>query len=216
MIYDIISENNKLNLVNKTGDFFAQTVPVLDRGNRVKFFNEIMAGKKVLHYGCADWPIFNQHSNLHATLLATNPNIDGYDIDEETILKMRELSIFNGKNLFYRYEQITEKYDLLIAPETIEHVLNVEEFILQLSAISKTVLITAPNAFYDVHVQRNIATDDTFFEVVHPDHKYWFSPYTLTNTIVSVLHKNKINFTLDEIGYVEQKSMVFCMFTLTD
>lgn len=195
-------------------DFFNQQINYIDRQNRLDFFSRLIENKKALHYGCADWPIFNINTNLHYKLLGVNPNLVGYDIDSETIDNMKALPEFSNCDLSSIKPKSLLKYDITLVPETIEHVFNIEEFILEVSNISKTVIITAPNAFCDTHYSRNLDNGSQFTEIVHPDHKYWFSPYTLMNSIKMVLDKHKIEYTIDEVGFLENRTMVYCLYTL--
>ena len=45
-------------------DFFFQTLKVITRGNKYSFFRELTNNKKVLHFGCADSPIFDVNYNF--------------------------------------------------------------------------------------------------------------------------------------------------------
>jgi hypothetical protein len=197
-------------------DFFRQTLKYTNKPNRIEYFADLIQNKKAIHYGCADWPIFNISNNLHYKLLSTNPTLIGYDIDKPTIEQMKGLKEFDNKTLVSELTEIKEKLDIVIAPETIEHVFNVENFILELSKIGQEVLITAPNALCHDHYYRNTDEYPLFTEIVHPDHKYWFSLYTLMNCIKSILLKHKIEHEIKEIGFLENKTMVFCLYSIKE
>ncbi|MGF6904349.1 hypothetical protein P3T22_005638 [Paraburkholderia sp. GAS348] len=70
-------------------------------------------------------------------------------------------------------------------PEVIEHVGNVATFLEQIDRIDfGTVVITVPDAVQCYPRHFDFADrDDTFVEIVHPDHNYWFTPYTLLNVV---------------------------------
>ncbi len=94
------------------------------------------------------------------------------------------------------HELPDKKYDLILAPETIEHVNNVEGILLGLlkcADANTIIVITAPNAFCELHMLRNKVVDGAFIEVVHPDHNCWYSPYTLPNTVRKVYGAHNIN-----------------------
>lgn len=195
--------------------FFEQNLEYIDRPSRLNYFQELISDKRVLHYGCADWPIFDISTNLHYKLITTNSSVVGYDIDKNTIQLMNSLDVFKSCNLTHDYESIrSDHFDLIVAPETIEHVFDVESFVLELSAIGKQVLITAPNALCEHHFKRNLDNGHCFTEIVHPDHKYWFSLYTLKNCIGLVLDKNNQKHRVDEIGFLENRTMVYCLYTI--
>lgn len=195
--------------------FFEQKMRYVDRSVRLTYFQELISGKKALHYGCADWPIFDINTSLHYKLIRSNPNIIGYDIDKDTIDLMRTLEVFKNCYLTHDLKTITNDiFDIIIAPETIEHVFDVESFILEISSIGKQILITAPNALCKDHFYRNNDDGQYFTEIVHPDHKYWFSLYTLQNCIKLVLDRHKKNYQINEIGFLENRTMVYCLYTI--
>lgn len=195
--------------------FFQQKLKYIDRSSRLDFFNSMIKDKRALHYGCADWPIFDINTNLHYKLITSNPSVVGYDIDKDTIQLMQNLDVFKNCHLVYDYNNMRSySFDLIIAPETIEHVFDVESFIIELSSIGKQILVTAPNALCEHHFYRNNDDGQYFTEIVHPDHKYWFSLYTLQNSIRLVLDKHNKKYTVDEIGFLENRTMVYCLYTI--
>ena len=60
------------------GDFFRQKVTTSVHQDRLIFFNEVTAGKTVLHYGCADWPIYDVNYNLHYRMCQVSDAVDGF------------------------------------------------------------------------------------------------------------------------------------------
>jgi len=196
------------------GDFWyhriqIQNVSVL----RLEYFKKLIAGKSVLHYGCADWPIFTESTNLHLDLCKFSDQVDGFDIDSMTIEEMKKSGLFREGSL---YDTPPDKtYDFLLIPETIEHVNNVEGFIASLKQnchAGTQIMITAPNAFVQSHIDGVKIQGNTYLETVHPDHNYWFSIYTLSNVVEKVCNTLKWNITFDEIGFLEECSMVYCLF----
>ena len=200
-----------------SGDFFRQRVTTSVHQDRIAFFNEITSGKTVLHYGCADWPIYDVNNNLHYRMCKVSDVIDGFDVDKETIIQMSESGLFRDESLYY--EAPDKKYDFLLIPETIEHVNNVELFLestLKNADTHTEFLITAPNAF--VMSQFNVNTDagDYCIETIHPDHNCWFSIYTLPNFIEKCYKNIGKKVLFSDIGFLQSKSMVYSMFTLED
>lgn len=190
--------------------------------SRITYFNNRLRGN-VLHIGCDDYPIFNNQSNLHMLLLKNiNKNInikeiDGYDTNKETILLMKNDNFLKDKNLFY--EKPDKKYDFLLIPETIEHVDNINLFLLDLLDLMNNecdILITGPNAFCKIHIEKNKLYNNSFFiEEVHPDHNCWFSPYTLLNVIQKTYTKvENIKFIPIECGLLEGESQVYLLFKI--
>jgi hypothetical protein len=94
---------------------------------------------------------------------------------------------------------------------------NVEGFLMSLVQCcnnSTKLLITAPNAFCNSHISRNKDNLNSFIEIVHPDHNAWYSPYTLQNTIKKTYNSNNIDVIIDEIGLLENETMVYVLFHL--
>lgn len=196
------------------GDFFKHRVQIQNVSvRRLEYFKKLISGKSVLHYGCADWPIFTESRNLHLNLCKFSDQVDGLDTDSTTIEKMRESGLFREGSL---YDTPPDKtYDFLLIPETIEHVNNVEGFITSLKQNcheETQIMITAPNAFVQSQLDEMKIQGDTYLETVHPDHNYWFSIYTLPNVVEKVCNTLNWDITFDEIGFLEKCSMVYCLF----
>jgi 2-polyprenyl-3-methyl-5-hydroxy-6-metoxy-1,4-benzoquinol methylase len=201
-----------------SGDFFKQKIKINDITiKRLEYFKSKISDKTVLHFGCADWPIFRESTNLHLNLCKFSDKVDGFDVDSPTIEKMRESGLFREGTL---YDVIPEKtYDFLLIPETIEHVNNVEAFITSLKNNcheGTEIMITAPNAFNQRQLDVMSIQGDYYIETVHPDHNYWFSIYTLSNVIWKICEKQGWEITFDEIGFLENRSMVYSLFRFTN
>lgn len=165
--------------------YFVQRVEVgtelMDIG-RLDVFAGLCAGKRVLHVGCADWPITDPRTSLHIQLEPHCAVLDGFDVHVEA---MEQLQPYVKGRLFTDFAQITEAYDVVLVPEVMEHVPNVEGFLQQLESVeASTYLISVPDAFQcrNRHFDY-VAESETFVEVVHPDHNAWYTPYTFANTI---------------------------------
>jgi len=153
--------------------------------SRLEFFQPHVQDQRVLHVGFVDWPITRTKKNLHLAIAPWCQVLDGIDVHAESAEHLR---VPNG-NLYFDWSQITQQYDVILVPEVIEHVDNVQQFFEQLNQMSGKLIVTAPDAYllHDNHfnVVKHKATDnpDEFVEIVHPDHNCWYSPYTLKNTI---------------------------------
>lgn len=158
-------------------------------------FRNLCAGKRVLHVGCADWPITNPKTSLHLALQQVCAQIDGVDPHAEAL---EQLAPYATGRLFTDIEEVTDSYDIVLAPEVMEHVPDVQKFLSELQAIdASTYLISVPDAFQcrSAHFDY-VSGTQTFVEVVHPDHNVWYTPYTFANTIrkYSDLHLEKMWF----------------------
>lgn len=174
---------NKASRIYKNLDpFWIQKVKIRKIQDRLTFFLEICSDKRVIHFGCNDWPIFNPLTNLHIQLSKVAKIIHGFDIDKEGI---KELKKYVDQLYFSDFSELDKtEYDICLVPETIEHVDNVQIFLKNLSEVNaKTFIITAPNCFSKHHINATAYDNDQFIEAVHPDHNCWYSPYTLKNQI---------------------------------
>ena len=144
---------------------------------RVNFFRPHVTGKKVLHIGFVDWPITDPDNNLHLSLSPLCERLDGFDVNFE---HAEELRVPNGE-LYNEWDLLPNDYDVIIIPEVIEHVGNVEDFLRKISLKTGVLIITAPDAYLLQHEWEE--TDSEFLEAVHPDHNCYYTPYTLKSTI---------------------------------
>lgn len=141
----------------------------------------LVKGKRVLHMGCADHVDLiekkrKQGRYLHSLLDNSAECLAGTDVNRDALTEMAQAGM---SNLYHVDDLPPDMYfDLLLVPDVIEHVGNVESFLRKLSEINADkIIITTPNAFR----LKNRALFQA--ELVNTDHKYWFSPYTLTKSI---------------------------------
>jgi len=188
-------------IYEKTNNFFIQKIYIINiEESRFSFFANLCKDKKVLHVGCADALHFNIDDNLHILLDGYASELHGMDIDENDLNKLKQIC---KSKYFSNLNDCDRKYDIILVPEVLEHVFNAKEFLDQIFAISfKELIITVPNIIH--YGKEMIEEDNSFIEIVHPDHKYWFSPYTLYNIIKPYI-KNENNC---KMYYLENKSMV--------
>lgn len=185
-------------------DFWVQKINKKSVGDRFEFFKEVCDGRRVLHIGCTDWPIFEPGYNLHIYLFEFCEELHGLDIDIDGIKELRKYVDGPYYNDFDQVNNLV--FDVCLVPETIEHVDNVRTFLEQLSKInSEYFYITAPNCFAQSHIERNYDQDNFFIEVVHPDHNCWYSPYTLKNQI-----EKYSNLEVEEIFLLNNDTMICC------
>src|SRR5690606_20502437 len=125
-------------------------------------------GKRVLHVGCADWPITDPATSLHLLLEPVCASLDGVDPQEEALA---QLAPYAKGRLFSRLEDVTDSYDVVLVPEVMEHVSDVAQFLGQLQQIDATCfLLSVPDAFQCRARHFDYMTDtQTFVEVVQPD-----------------------------------------------
>lgn len=164
--------------------YFVQKVEVredLIGLSRLDVFGRICAGRRVLHVGCVDWPITDLRQSLHLQLDGLC-QLDGFDIHTDAFEAMQPH--LRGR-LFSRWEDVRDEYDVVLVPEVMEHVPDVQGFLRDLDGVNaREYVITVPDAFscFRNHFDYNSGAQ-TFVEVVHPDHNCWYTPFTLSNTL---------------------------------
>lgn len=202
-IRDLFKKKTKQKVM-EFDSYWVQKVQTSKIENRLTYFENICLGKKVIHFGCTDWPIFKPEDNLHIKLAKSAKVLHGFDIDKEGIENLKK---YVNQDYFSDFAEIKDvEYDICLVPETIEHVDNVKFFLEGLSTIkAKLFLITAPNCFANSHMVRNINGTDEFVEIVHPDHNCWYSPYTLKNQIEKY---SKLKVT--KVILMEDDKMICC------
>ncbi|MFC0687725.1 glycosyltransferase [Novosphingobium clariflavum] len=165
--------------------YFLQRVPVsseLAGLPRMDVFASLLAGQRVLHVGCADWPITDPRTSLHVRLEEHCAHLDGVDPHGEALEQLRP---YVTGELYTDLAQARGRYDVVLVPEVMEHVPDVAGFLAQIEAVDAGLfLITVPDAFQcrARHFDYRAETE-TFLEGVHPDHNVWYTPYTFANTL---------------------------------
>lgn len=168
-------------LVRNFGSFWTQKIAC--ESTNIDKFDLIVSHAigKVLHIGCTDYPL-DRVGELHSRLLEKNIDVDGYDIDKVGISKLKEM--LPNKKFYSNIEEIDSSYDLIIIPEVIEHVTSHEKFFNQIDNIQfNKFLLSVPNLMKNTLEFHYDADNKEFYEAIHPDHKFWFSPYTICNLI---------------------------------
>ncbi|NLF24390.1 MAG: methyltransferase domain-containing protein [Deltaproteobacteria bacterium] len=165
----------------KAGTFFSQKVQIECLDDRMVLFERLCTNKRVLHIGCVDYPVFDPANNLHIKLSKICSSLDGLDLNADGLEILKR---YVSGNYYTDVSQVSGHYDVVLVPETIEHVDNIRMFLEELAKLSFTrILITGPNAFLPNDNGNNWLDAQTYLEYVHPDHNCWFSPYTLSNCL---------------------------------
>lgn len=181
----LASGDNESALERLHDPYFVQKVSVgreLVGRPRVEVLREICHGRRVLHVGCVDWPITDPQNCLHLKLDDTCAALDGFDVHAEAFAKLEPH--VRGR-FFSDWSAVTGAYDLVLAPEVLEHVGDVQGFLRQLDAVdAPSVVLTVPDAYQCMRRHFDfVQNTETFVEIVHPDHNCWYTPYTLTSVL---------------------------------
>ena len=161
---------------------------------RMDFVLEKCKGKKVLHLGCVDEGLTAERINtknlLHFKLIDVATEVWGVDISKEG-LKLLEAN--GADNLVWGdIEQIDKiheikghDFDVILLTEVLEHLNNPGLFlqgVKNLFHFNTIMIITVPNGLRLTGLLRQMQG----YELVHPDHNYWFS----YKTIRTLMEKN--------------------------
>ncbi|HSR97753.1 MAG TPA: class I SAM-dependent methyltransferase [Kofleriaceae bacterium] len=162
--------------------------PAVDRRT---YILEACRDRRVLHLGCVDHPFLHERlasgDLLHAAIDAVAAELWGIDLDRVGLETLRAAGFTNLYEAdIERLEAIAlpGRFDVIVAGEIVEHLTSPGAFLRQvprLLAPGGRLLVTVPSA----QSIRLVANALRRVEVVHPDHKAYFSPHTLTELLAS-------------------------------
>lgn len=155
---------------------------------RLALLAKLVAGKKVVHFGCVDHlPLLEQRRKegiwLHEVLAGTCTDLVGVDINEQGVQYMKDAGFETyNSNVVTEHppaEIVTKKWDYIVAGEVLEHIDDPVMFLKAIrekyGACTERIIITVPNALSYTNFRfalRNI-------EMINSDHRFWFTPFTL-------------------------------------
>lgn len=162
---------------------------VPDRGAWLERLCARVAPAEVAHLGCADSPytaeLLAAGALLHARLVRAGP-VTGIDVDAEGLELLRRALPGERFVLADVTGEVPEsergRYDLVIAGEVLEHVPDADAFLRGCRALlapSGRLCVTVPNACSPKIGLRSLAGRES----VHPDHRVYYGPRTLTRTL---------------------------------
>ncbi|MGI8584028.1 MAG: class I SAM-dependent methyltransferase [Chitinophagaceae bacterium] len=176
-------------ITGKQNEFWIQT----PKKNKVNIFNRIdfildyCKNKNVLHIGCTDYPFTEKKlgigSLLNPLLKQVSANVMGIDNNKDSIEEYTKLT--GDKEVYYcdiiqsyPVEISSNSFDIILLSEVLEHLINPAKALNVLHAHftnGTQILVTVPNyAAID-----GMAASLNKKEAIHPDHYWYFSPYTL-------------------------------------
>lgn len=166
----------------------------------------IITDKAVIHIGCSDHiQIINDKIRtktwLHELISEKSKKCIGIDIDKESIdFIKKELgyqNVYSGDILTDEFQNIKEtNWDYVVFGEIIEHLDDPVNFLRVFKTkygdnVSRFV-ITVPN----IYNKRQFSNMMNYREVINSDHRFWFTPYTISKIIVSAGYKpEKITYS---------------------
>lgn len=157
--------------------------------------SSILRKKKVIHFGCVDHiPLIEhkiKHNNyLHQIITESSKKCIGIDNNCEGIDFMKKKGFNNVLCIDIINDEIpeiisSEKWDYILLGEVLEHIDNPVTFLKtihkKLNNIVKEIIITVPSALRI----NNFINGLKFKEDINTDHRYWFTPATLSKVVVN-------------------------------
>lgn len=162
-----------------------QVVNISPEKERLSLFRSMLVNKNILHVGCTDWPFEKRKEEfLHFQLSGFVRKLDCLDTDVMGLKRMSTL--VKGNYYSDALEVQRNNYDVIIVPETIEHVPNIAYFVQSLEKLHfNEIFISCPNIAVSPKFEWHFKfiSSTKIEENIHPDHKIWCSPYTLVNIV---------------------------------
>lgn len=178
--------------------------------NRVDFILNYCKNRSVLHIGCSDYPFTKQklenNSLLHQHLKQVAAKVTGIDNNKGSI---EEYSRITGDHDIY-YSDIMQRYpeeintdacDVVLLSEVLEHLSDPAgalDILFDHFNSGTHILVTVPN--YSAIDSMAASLNKT--ESIHPDHYWYFSPYTLTK----LFNKEKFDLVALHFGMYYQRN----------
>lgn len=198
-------------------DIFYQDVQAAtETVNRIEYLENIVRGKRALHFGFVDAPLsverLRDGSLLHIRLKRASAFIHGVDLDPDAIeAYQRETGDHEVSQLdLLKDEPDLEPYrcgfDLVLVPEVLEHLINPG---LALANLRRLCLLNTDNGRecrLVATVPDALALSGAIYALsgigsVHPDHHFYFSPYTLRKILTDC------GFEVDELYVYGRRSV---------
>jgi hypothetical protein len=163
--------------------------------DREQFLVELCRGKRVLHFGFVDAPFSEERTRkgqlLHFRIRESAAFVHGTDVDEKSIALYRQItgdmenSVLDIITPQSSLATFAKDFDVVLFGEVLEHLKNPGLALANLHQICEgnpksKLCVTTPNAF-SVACFLSAIRD---YELVHPDHYYYFSPTTLRKLLV--------------------------------
>ncbi len=159
----------------------------------------LIRDKDVIHIGCSDHiQIINSKIRnniwLHKLITENARKCFGIDIDRESIDYIKKelgyQNVFYGNILTDEFKDLKEnRWDYVVFGEIIEHLDDPVNFLKVFKAkygenVSRFI-ITVPS----IYNKRQFINMKNYREVINSDHRFWFTPYTISKVLVSAGYK---------------------------
>lgn len=183
--------------------------------SREKTIIDFIRDKDVVHIGCSDHiQIINSKIRnnlwLHKLITENAKKCIGIDIDRESIDYIKKelgyQNVIYGNILTDEFKDLKEnKWDYAVFGEIIEHLDDPVNFLKVFKAkYGENVnrfIITVPN----IYNKRQFINMKNYREVINSDHRFWFTPYTISKVLVSAgYNPEKLDYSnLQSLGITD-------------
>jgi hypothetical protein len=179
--------------------------------SRESVITELVKAKSVIHIGCSDHiQVINEkiqrNTWLHKLITDNSTRCIGIDIDRESIDFLKnELGYQNvmyGNILADNFDELVKmEWDYAVFGEIVEHLDDPVHFLKTFkkkfgTSVSRFI-ITVPN-IYNLRQFTNMLG---YREVINSDHRFWFTPYTISKVLVSA------GYSPDKVMYANLQSL---------
>ncbi len=164
--------------------------------DRVSWMLGQCAGQRVVDVGCVDSGLLEERANtgelMHQEIARVAKAILGVDTDRQGIERLRQLGFSNvlaadlsvtSDTVIRETRRSMNGCDIIACGEVLEHAPNAGALLKGIGDIARVfdaaAIITVPNAFSIRSILNVLAGT----EIVHPDHKYYFSWWTLKSLV---------------------------------
>lgn len=186
--------------------------------SRIDWLERMCAAKHVVHVGCVDHSAaqikhkLERRKWLHARLAACTARCHGVDKDAPGIAFVRdELGYADVECMDLLQDECpaikAARWDYLVLAEVLEHIDNPVDFLGHIKRRYANyvgqLIITVPNAF----ARENFVLARHGIEAINTDHRFWFTPYTITKVAVRA-GLAPVKLLLCRNGVVKKRSIV--------
>lgn len=185
---------------------------------RREFLTDLCKGKDIIHLGCVDHNIemidqkIQKGKWLHKDLEGVANRCLGIDLNETGLQHIKDkygitdllcMDVIENTS----EEILAQKWDHFLIPEVLEHQDNPVDFLnklrLKYGKHTSKFVITVPNAF-DLGLRKGL---NNGIEDINSDHRYWFSPYTLTKVLYQAGFRS-ITLRLCRNGIIKKRAIL--------
>jgi len=185
---------------------------------RDEYLMALAKDKKILHIGFVDHlPLLDEKISkgnwLHKKLMDISDLCVGIDINKEGIEYLQKH--YEYENLYVMdlfqdsvaQEVLDVDFDYIFLPDVLEHIGNPLHFLevvkekFQINV--KNIIITTPNAFS----LNNVLHTFKNYELINTDHRFWFTPYTLSKNLCDAKYKIE-SFCFLEHGVLSRRKII--------